>query len=153
MKYIKTYEKLLKKTDTLVLNHPLNKLIEKFIDLLTILAEIDNLPDWKIIKYYTKNTISIIYKVKNNYQNLKLFSVKITTSNEFFYITEINYHDWSFVNKLDDRTFVKNELWKINKGKYGVREFNFNDIDYLIKNIDNIIKELEIKKSANKYNI
>ena len=153
MKYIKTYEKLLKKTDTLVLNHPLNKLIEKFIDLLTILAEIDNLPNWKIIKYYTENTISIIYKVKNNYQNLKLFSVKIITSNEFFYITEINYYGWSFVNKLDDRTFVKNELWKINKGKYGVREFNFNDIDYLIKNIDNIIKELEIKKSANKYNI
>lgn len=166
MKYLKIYEGLLKKTDDRVVNHPLKELINKFVELLTNLAECDDFGKFRIVKYYTEDSVKISYKeIEYEYGSkieYELFLIQIYKYHDGSYSITQNVKSFRRYKETENREFVNKSLNKILK-KYiskenylysgGRNEINLDDIDDIMNDIDKIIKDLEVIKKSNKYNL
>lgn len=154
---------LIKYTDKRVVNNPLNPIINSFANLLRKLAELDNIENFKIKKYYTEKTIKIVYSVNNinlyviklfiydtKYYNEKYFSL---VKNDFITYSKKIFYNRKFVND-EINNIMKNFVSKENYFYGGGRnEFTTEDFIYIINNINKIIEKLNLKKETNKYNL
>jgi len=112
MKYIKKFEKLLKKTDSKVLNNPLYEFSNKLENILIHLKELDNFKESSVKKYfsdYQKITISYGY-----YQNLFKIVLIPYDDDVMLIITYADYikFDTDIINSQDLFEFIKLKLKK-----------------------------------------
>lgn len=162
MKYLKTFEKLLKKTDTKVLNNPLLNISEKLEELLLKIKELDEIEHSnvkreksKVRRYFNSYGDILI----NYFDNTWLFKFKIFQYDDDVrlitsYEPRTNNID---KNSIDLYKFLKIELKEyITSDFYKTLEsyrFPMSEIDIIIEKFKKYKDFLEIKINATKYNL
>jgi hypothetical protein len=162
MKYIKTYEKLLKHSDPIVTNHPLLDFSERLVNIFTKIKKLDNLyqinsDTVSIKKYFNQNSIIISY----NYFYSSLLKIKLITNKNNVKMI-VRYEDSIITNNFNSIKFfdfLKDKLKKYISGnlvyyksveKY---EFTIDQADEIIQEIEKFIEYIDIYTNINKYNL
>ena len=163
MKYLKSFEKLLKYTDPIVINHPLLDFCKRLENVLIKIKKLDNHPKansdaFEIRKSFNDSgnikisytTLSPLFVIElNNYENNIQMNIKYSTS----YINNYNENCTIFFD------FLKDKLKKYISGKvlkYTWMEefiFNYEQLDNIIQEIEKFPEEIDIYKNMKKYNL
>jgi hypothetical protein len=163
MKYIKTFEKLLKHTDEYVLEHKFRAFAEKLKSLLILLKKCDDLKYSTVRIYYDSyGEIKIIY----NYKYIDLYTFRLITYDrptglELCIIS--NYRkfgkDLISVNDTLHEIFdnivkkYENERSFYYPNSHDIPITDINNLSILDKIYDEVSDEFEYIVAANKYNL
>lgn len=160
MKYIKSYEKLIRNTDPRVLNHPLLEFTDLLKEILSNIHKLDQ-KYWendtaKVARYFSdKNDITINYDVRLRIK-LSLVKDNVTMSVNYgsFFINNVNKNSIEFFNFLDEelRNYYSNEN---NDGFRHLEVFNFKmkDIKHISHILNDYKEKLKMLLSTEKYNL
>jgi hypothetical protein len=164
VKYLKTFEYLIKKTDSVAINNPLREFSERIKNIIELFKNSSNGFKLKLL-FDSSGGITIAY----NFGKLKLLNIKLAKVwktiewkfDENIVEMTVKSDENQLIDKegisIDFHKFINNKLKKYTNDDDNFKNWN-NESFYRfpISEIDNIIKEIEeyrIQINANKFNI
>lgn len=162
MKYIKTFEKIIKNTDPRVLNHKLLIFSNKLKEIANKIKELDKLENSYVSMFFMdSHDISIIYKGKQPdvLGNIDLLVIRLINwdSDAGDYILKIEFPEYiREYNSIAGKIFFNYMKDKYKPNLFGRNlsfKFNIADQDKMITDLEECEEYVEIKMYANKYNI
>ena len=164
MKYLKIFEKLLHFDDPKVINNPLFNFSKKLEEVLLKIKELDSTENINVIKEKAKvrKYFSIYGSIELKYSdNAELFNFKILQYGDDVILTT-SYG--SRTNNIDNNSifffdFIKKELSNYIDSHYNYAKcyesyrFPMTELDNIIEKFEKFKEHIELKISANKYNI
>ena len=171
MKYIKEFEgRIIKKTDSRIIDHPLLPLADVAEKMLNTLAELQNIsqeyPIGKVKRYFVEGfhdpiSIKLSYNSfnENNFMIGHLFGITLSSNNNTYSISmNVSNSDTNREKRLEVEKRLYEFMRKyVSRSNYlyagGKNEFTDNDMNDIINEIKKITLELQIEIETNKYNI
>lgn len=166
MKYLKNFEGLIKSTDTRAVNHIMNPLADELVNFLNKLGELLGYSDWTVKKYYTDDSIKVVYYAYTKYRKkIDLFMFRILNlpydENKFSLFIESETR-WTFEDSEKRRIELSREIRDmmrkyVSESDYlfraGRNEFSVDDMNDIINEFKKIEAKLQIEIDTNKYNL
>ena len=145
MKYLKNFEGLIKSTDTRAVNHIMNPLADELVNFLNKLGELLGYSDWTVKKYYTDDSIKVVYYAYTKYRKkIDLFMFRILNlpydENKFSLFIESETR-WTFEDSEKRRIELSREIRDmmrkyVSESDYlfraGRNEFSVDDMNDII---------------------